>query len=63
MAINEHAQCPATDAVFAGGAEMGALMQALDWSSTPLRLVGDWPQSLRTVVSICLASRFPMLIW
>jgi len=63
MAINEHAQCPATDAVFAGGTEMGALMQALDWSSTPLGLVGDWPQSLRTVVSICLASRFPMLIW
>ncbi len=52
-----------TGAVFAGGGEMGALMRSLDWSATPLGAVGGWPQSLRTAVSICLASRFPMLIW
>ncbi|MDQ2784514.1 MAG: ATP-binding protein [Chloroflexota bacterium] len=63
MAINEDSQRSATDAVFAGDSEMGALMQALDWSATPLGPVGDWPQSLRTAISICLASRFPMLIW
>ncbi len=38
-------------------------MRALDWSQTPLGAVETWPQSLRTSVSICLQSRFPMLIW
>lgn len=42
---------------------MGALMRSLDWSKTPLGPVEDWPQSLRTSVSICLTSRYPMLIW
>jgi signal transduction histidine kinase/DNA-binding NarL/FixJ family response regulator len=46
----------------AGGGEMGALMRSLDWSKTPLGPVSTWPQSLRTAVSILLASRFPMLI-
>lgn len=46
----------------AGGGEMGRLMRSLDWSKTPLGPVGTWPQSLRTAVSILLASRFPMLI-
>ncbi|MDQ6604208.1 MAG: PAS domain-containing protein, partial [Chloroflexota bacterium] len=63
MAIYEVPLHPTTDAVLAGGGEMGALMRALDWSAMPLGPVGDWPQSLRTSVSICLASRFPMLIW
>jgi len=48
--------------VLMGGGEMGALMRTVDWSTTPLEPVADWPQSLRTAVSICLASRFPMLI-
>jgi len=52
-----------SDGVLMGGGEMGALMRAVDWSVTPLGPVADWPQSLRTAVSICLASRFPMLIW
>ena len=42
---------------------MGALMRTVDWASTPIGPVEDWPQSLRTAVSICLASRFPILIW
>lgn len=49
--------------VFAGGGEMGALMRSIDWSTTPLGAIEYWPQSLRTAVSICLASYFPMLIW
>ncbi len=61
--MHEAPQRPATDAVFAGGGEMGALMRALDWSAISLGPVGDWPQSLRTAVSICLTSRFPMLVW
>ena len=46
-----------------GGGECGALMRAMDWSQTPLGPVQDWPQSLRTAVSICLHSRFELLIW
>jgi hypothetical protein len=49
--------------VLAGGGEMGALTRQLDWSSTPLGPVHTWPQSLRSVTSVCLNSRFPILIW
>ena len=38
-------------------------MRARDWAATPLGPVKDWPQSLRTSVSICLNSRFAILIW
>jgi PAS domain S-box-containing protein len=48
---------------FARGGDMGALMQTVDWAETPLGPVETWPQSLRTSVSICLFSRFPILIW
>ena len=46
-----------------GGGEMGALMRSLDWSRTPIGPAEAWPAPLRTAVSICLSSRFPMLIW
>lgn len=49
--------------ILAGGGEMGRLMRKHDWAKTPLGPVSGWPQSLRTAVSICLASHFPMLIW
>ncbi|MEO7002204.1 MAG: response regulator, partial [Ktedonobacterales bacterium] len=51
------------DDVFRDGGEMGALMRTMDWAATPLGQVEQWPQSLRTAVSICLHSRFPILIW
>ncbi|MBW4477455.1 MAG: response regulator [Tolypothrix brevis GSE-NOS-MK-07-07A] len=38
-------------------------MRTLDWSVTPIGSVNHWCQSLRTSVSICLSSRFPILIW
>ena len=47
----------------AGGGEMGALMRSIDWSKTPLGPAATWPQSLKTALSICLSSRFPILIW
>jgi len=42
---------------------MGALMRAKDWAETPLGPLDAWPQSLRTTVSTCLNSRFPILVW
>ncbi len=49
-------------AVLSGGGEMGALARALDWRQTPLGPVEEWPQSLRTTLSILLESKFPMLL-
>jgi len=42
-----------------GGGELGALMRAFDWSSTPLGPVDQWPRSLKTAVRIMLTSRQP----
>jgi PAS domain S-box-containing protein len=44
--------------------EMAALIGSVDWSQTPLGPIEDWPHSLRTTVSLCLASNFPInIIW
>jgi hypothetical protein len=50
-------------AVFSGGGEMGERTRSFDWSTTPLGPVANWPQSLKTAVSICLGSRFPIVMW
>jgi signal transduction histidine kinase/DNA-binding response OmpR family regulator len=42
---------------------MGRLIRSKDWSATSLGLIDAWPQSLRTAVGICTASRYPMAIW
>jgi signal transduction histidine kinase len=44
------------------GGEMGRLIRSIDWSATPLGPAESWPQSLRTTVSLCLASNFPISI-
>ncbi|CCH54313.1 multi-sensor signal transduction histidine kinase [Fibrisoma limi BUZ 3] len=41
---------------------MGKLIRSMDWSKTPLGPIEEWPQSLRTSVSLCLSSTFPILI-
>ena len=50
------------ESVFAGGGEMGARMRAVDWSTTVLGPVEQWPQSLRACVRIVLGAGHPMLI-
>ena len=48
----------------AGGGAMGALIRSMDWQGSPLGPVAGWPQSLRTTISICLASDLPIcVIW
>ncbi len=51
------------DRLFSGGGEMGTLVRATNWAHTPLGAVETWPQSLRTTLSTCLSSRFPILVW
>ncbi|MDQ6737380.1 MAG: ATP-binding protein, partial [Gemmatimonadota bacterium] len=51
-----------TATVLAGGGEMGTRMRELDWSATAVGPVANWPQSLKTAVSMLLESRFPMYI-
>jgi signal transduction histidine kinase len=47
-----------------GGGEMGKLIRSMDWTKTALGPIDSWPQSLRTTVSLCLASNFPIaLVW
>lgn len=45
-----------------GGGEMGILIRKKDWSKTSLGDPQDWPQSLRTMVSIMLDNPFGMYI-
>lgn len=64
---NPARQPPAADdnvKFLAGGGEMTKLVRTLDWGQTSLGPIEQWPQSLRTAASLCLASNFPInLIW
>lgn len=46
--------------VFGADDEIGPDLARVAWQDTPLGPPADWPQSLRTAVSILLSSRFPM---
>lgn len=47
-----------------GSGEMAGLIRAYTWEQTSLGAVAGWPQSLRTIVDLVLASPIPMvLLW
>jgi len=46
-----------------GDSEMGERVLAFDWSRTPLGPIEAWPQSLSSVVALCLHSPFQMAIY
>jgi PAS domain S-box-containing protein len=46
-----------------GGSVMGQRVNEFDWSRTPIGAVNSWPQSLRSALSICLNSNFPIAIY
>jgi hypothetical protein len=46
-----------------GGSAVGALIRQKDWTQHPLGDPDGWPQSLRSAVSICLGSAFPIAIY
>ena len=49
-------------AFLGGGGELGALMRAHDWRASPLGVPQGWPQPLRTLVGVMLASNQPMFV-
>ncbi len=47
-----------------GSSQMGALIRAFDWASSPLGPVERWPRALRSSVRFALGSGFPkLLLW
>jgi hypothetical protein len=59
----EETRDAAAAADFLRGGEMGALMRSHDRAAIPLGSPATWPQSLRSAVSICLGSSFPICIY
>ena len=64
MTLDEKAPSPNPHAFLSGDGETAALIRSRDWAGTPLGPIESWPQSLKTTVSLCLASNFPInIIW
>ena len=49
--------------VLARGGDSGALIAKLDWSQHTLGPIERWPSELKNALSICLASKTPILVW
>mgnify|MGYP002621446254 FL=1 len=45
-----------------GGGRAADTIEAIDWANTPLGPIGQWPQSLKTALSMMLLSSFPKAI-
>jgi PAS domain S-box-containing protein len=54
---------PMFETFLEGSGEIGALVRAIDWKTTPFGTRAHWPQSLRTTLSICLSSLFPIAVY
>jgi len=50
------------NAFLASGGEMGALMREHDWSTSPLDSPENWPQCLRSAISLMLPNRHIMFV-
>jgi PAS domain S-box-containing protein len=51
-----------TPGFLSGGGELGALIRAHDWASTPLGDPETWPRTLQAALRVMLASRQPIWI-
>jgi signal transduction histidine kinase len=60
---NAHSVTDVSDVVFAGDGEMRAKCREMNWATTPLGPVEDWPEALRTIVRTALESPFPINLW
>src|SRR5579871_6036857 len=48
---------------FPGDSELARRMREFDWTRTQLGPLASWPQDLRGLLSLCLKSRSPILLW
>ncbi|RKH73696.1 PAS domain-containing sensor histidine kinase [Corallococcus aberystwythensis] len=62
MAVQRTPGTNAAAQVFPGGGDVGALYREKDWSAHPLGPPEQWPQSLKTAVSMVLGSQFPLIV-
>jgi hypothetical protein len=51
-----------TTAGLGGDSDVRRLLQAHDWSTSPLGPPADWPPELATAVSMVVSSAFPMFV-
>ena len=49
--------------IFPGRSQLAELMRCFDWLQTDLGAPQNWPPNLRIAISLCLTSRFPILLW
>ena len=54
---------PRPVSIFDGGGRMGELMASINWAGTPLGPVENWPQSLKTALSVLLKQRTAVFIF
>ena len=45
-----------------GGGAADDRMRALDWTTTPLKSPSAWPEALKLLISVVLASTQPMFV-
>ncbi|HTQ02607.1 MAG TPA: response regulator, partial [Polyangiaceae bacterium] len=57
--VDSRAEVAPATSFLDGGGELGALLRAYDFSTTPLGPPASWPRSLKTAVRIMLTSRQP----
>ncbi len=48
--------------IFPGEGAMSVAMREFEWAATPLGMPEDWPQSLKTLANVLLASNQPMFL-
>jgi len=63
MTLHIDKSLTAAPAFLAGGGELGAAIRQFDWAASPLGPPEGWPRTLKTCLSIMLASRQPMWVW
>jgi PAS domain S-box-containing protein len=61
--MTTNTRSPRTLKFLSGGGEMATRIREFDWTHTSLGEPDQWPESLKNVLGLMLANRFPMLLW
>jgi hypothetical protein len=63
MAVVQHTQDPVPPGWLSGGGELADLIRRRDWAGTSLGPLESWPQILRSVTGMMLASRAQIILF